>query len=506
MYLVSNSGTQVTDSVDHKFSAKKKQASLFFRAVLLSWIFIKLRGLLFNKIFSNYLDQEDFGSFNFLFQTATFIGSVSTLGLVNAIFRYTSVYSEQNNRKKIANLMITSFFVGFGIFILAFSGFIILSSLDADTYGKFGNLTTGLIGIFGFLLILQNLISGYVQVERRSIAYILLNVIIVYSNLILAVIFSLFMTVGVNELLIAYVISYGGFLGIYCIKFVLDNGLGTFSKEQFRLIIKFSAPSFLLTPFLNFFNFLQYYLLNISMGEEAIALFVISLSVAGFLNIVVNSASLSFRSLQFNLFDSNEHTKLKSLTNKVTRIYVASLIPIILLIWYNADLLIDLLSNSSYVSFETTFGTLILGMGYLFRVMLNTTCQSPYYYKETTKIALLYFIAVVVSGFLSVFLVSIYGILGVALAFTIHDFLRWIFVFPFSQKLYPTQYSGKKMTLLVIPTSLSVLVFFILLNFFTWNVIFVSIVSLLVYAIFLFGLRLVSFEEIKTLSQTLFRK
>jgi len=117
-----------SSSTDWKeeITQKKKQTTFFFRVILISWIFIKIRGLIFNKFFTNYLKTEEFGIFNFLFQTATFIGNISTLGLNNSVFRFTSLYSEQKNRKRISNLLVTCLFIGTGAFIGFFGIYIIL--------------------------------------------------------------------------------------------------------------------------------------------------------------------------------------------------------------------------------------------------------------------------------------------------------------------------------------------------------------------------------------------
>lgn len=494
------------DAKENRVSEAKKQASIFFRAIFLSTILIKLRGIIFNKFFTNYLEQEEFGNFNFLIQTATFFGGVSVLGLDNAIFRFTSIYSEQGIRRKISNLFVTCVFIVSAVFILIFGGYIVIISLNSDAFEDISSFMIAMIGILGFFILIRTLLNVYVQAERRWKAYILLNVIAVYLNLCLAVIFSIFANGRVKEIILAYIISYGLFLILYIIKFFQDNGIGTFSKEELVEAVKFSAPGFFLTPLINFFNYLQYFLLNHFSGSEAVGLFVICVSLTGFLNIPLLSASYSFRSLQYGLFDSKEHSKLKSLTNKVTRVYVSFYTPMILIIWYNAALLIEILSNATFITSETLFGTLILGVGYLFKALLHSTGQSPYFFKETKKIGKKYFYAVIISLLLSLVLVPVFGIIGIALVFTIHDILRWFFVFSLAQNLFSIEYSSQKMVLVLIPAVVSTIVFLLLNNIFPQIAVFLSIFSITIYFCLIFGFKILTFKEIEQIIRTLLER
>ncbi|MFX0119028.1 MAG: lipopolysaccharide biosynthesis protein [Promethearchaeota archaeon] len=491
--------TERTEYSEEKIVSKKKRTSSFFKVILISWGFIKLRGVIFNKIFTNILSKDDFGLFNFLYQTAVFIGTISCLGVNDAVFRFTSIYSEENDRKRISNLMITSIFIVSGIFVVVFGIFLVLSKIGVQ---NFNDLAIVLIGSYSFFFLIQILVNGYIQAEQRSFGYILLSVIIVYSNLILSVIFTIFINSGANDLLLAYILSQGIFVTFYLLKFIVDNGIGQFDLDELKNVMKYSLPRLIIYPFLPMFNYLLYFLLNFFNGSDAVALFVITLSVAGLLNIIDNAFFMPFAGLQYNLFDAKEHKSLKSLVNKLVRIYIAFLIPIILLIWINSSLLIAIFANEEYITSETVFGTLILALGFLFKALLRFTCQGPYFYQKTAKISVLYLCAVVASSVLGLFLIPLLGIVGMAISLTLHDLFRWLFVFPYSQKLFPIEFSTLKIVSIIIPTSAFILCIMIL-SIFSLPTLLISVLCVLVYFGLLFGLKIVHVNEVKRLFKTI---
>ncbi|UCG03309.1 MAG: oligosaccharide flippase family protein [Candidatus Heimdallarchaeota archaeon] len=501
-----------TDDInDHEvkqraIAQKKKQTSGFFKSMTISWGLIKLRGLIFNKIFTNYLDQNEFGRFNFLIQTATFLGSFGTSGLSGAIFRFTSVYTEEKNRRKISNLIITSLILATGFYIIITGVYLVLVSMEFFSFKNFNTIVVVLVGSFGFFYLLQNLSNAYIQAQRRFLSYVIVNVAVVYSNLIIAVLFVFFSEPGANELVLSYVLSHGFFISIYFLKIIFDNGLGSFSKEELTNVVKYSAPTLIISPFYNLFNYLQYFLLTFFAGEQAVALFVICLSVIGFLNIIVNPISSAFSSLQYSLFDSNEHDYLKSLINKMTRVYMALLVPIIVLFWYNAPFLIEILSNSEFVNSETVLGTLILGFSFLFKALLHFTCQGPYFFKKTPEISLLYLRAVIIAGISSLIIVPIFGLLGMCTSFLLHDFFRWFFVFPFSQKVFRIKYSLVRILSIGIPTMFFLTVSLVSEIIFGLPSLLASICGLLSYLIILFSLKITGVNETKQLMRQLLKR
>ena len=485
---------------------KKKQVFGFFKATAISSGLIKLKSLIFNKIFSNYLNQNEFGRFNFLLQTAVFLGSLGTTGFSSAVFRFTSIYTEEKNRKRISDLIITSLIMATGFYILIISAYLIFTNLISFSFDNFNIILIGLIGSFGFFYLLQSLFNAYIQAQQRSFAYIIVNVVVVYSNLIIALLFVIFSEPGPNELILSYVLSHGFFISLYFLKIIRDNGLGFFSKEELTNVITFSAPILIISPFYHFFNYLQYFLLTFFAGEESVALFVITFSIIGFVYILESPVSIPFSSLHYRLFDSTEHEYLKSLINKMTRIYIALLVPIIILFWYNSPFLIDILSNPEFVNSETVLGTLILGLGFLFKALLHFTCQGPYFYKKTREISLLYLRAVFFAGILSLFIVPMFGLLGMCVSFLLHDFFRWLFVFPFSQRLFQIKYSLGKIVSISIPTVVLLTTSLISETIFVLPPLLASICGLISYLIILFSLKIIEINETKRLMKQLFSR
>lgn len=508
---------KIDDDNNSKVDIRTRETTRYLKIVFISWIFIKLRGLIFNKFFTNLFGnqfgeqqgKEKFGQFNYLLQTGRFAADTATLGMTGTVFRFTVIYSEEANRKKIANLMTTSLIAVSGLAIPVFM-ITILLNLDAIfNIAVIPLITISLLGLYSYFLILQNLLNGYIQAERRSISYMFMNTGMFYVNLILGIIFVLVINIEVTILFSAFVATQFIFISIFALKFLRDNGFGRFSIKEFIKIAKYTGPFILVSPVLSFFNYLQYFLLIFYVGEEAIALIAIVISVAGFLNIIVDPISSSIGSLQFSLFDTNEHEKLRKLINRVSRFYVAILIPPILFLWANASFFIELLSNSSYITDETLILVLILGLGYFFRIMLHLSGQGHYFYKKTKGISTLYLLAALISIVMSFVFIQYFGIIGMGLSLLLLDILNFIFVFPFSQRLFPIKYSYKKLLLISIPTGIiiALILFVQQLQRLSYLESFIfSIIWGLIYLILIYALRIVNITETKELFKILRNK
>lgn len=476
---------------------KKRQASKFFQVIFLSWIFIKIRGLIFNKIFTNYLSKDDFGNFNFYLKTATFLGSVSTVGVQSAVFRYTSLYSENNKKKKIGNLFLMAGIITTTVYSLVVGCYLISIYIGIFSFANYSIFLVLAIGFYGFFYLLFILINSYIKAQRRTLSYVIINVVVIYANLGLALFFVFLSGARINELMFSYLASLSFFVILYVIKIFLDSGLGDITKDDLMEILRYSSPYFVSFPILQISNYILYYLLDFYHGGVAMAFFVLALSTAGFLNIIDSSMTSAYHSLQFSLFDSKQHLYLSNLNEKVMRIFLAFLIPIILALWYNSPIVILLLSNESFITSDTYYGTLILSCTFFFKAILLFIGQGAYLHRKTKIMAILNSAASITTIFIGIVLIPVFGILGMCLSLLADQILRMIIISPYSQKNFKMKVPIGKLFLLIIPTSLFIVITEFLITFFDLFPFFAIIPSLIIYLSIILLLKIVSINETK---------
>ena len=114
--------------------------------------------------------------------------------------------------------------------------------------------------------------------------------------------------------------------------------------------------------------------------------------------------------------------------------------------------------------------------------------------------------AVIIAGILSLFIVPMFGILGMCVSFMLHDFFRWLFVFPFSQRLFKIKYSIAKIISISIPTLFFLTISLVSETIFVLPPLLASIYGLLSYLIILFSLRIVEVNETKQLMKQLLKR
>ena len=497
--------------LENHVEKKKRQTYNFFKFITISWILIKLRGIIFNKFFTNYFTntygaidgQNKFGQFNYLIISSTFVSSLAYASASNSVSRHTVEYVENQKRLELANMIMTTFILMTAVFLVIFPFFSIFNYYSIQGFPISIPAILLFILIYGYLLLIQNMYLEYVLAERKSVSYLFLNVIGPILNLIFSLGFVLIIFVDVGELLIAFFLSLFIVIFIYTIYIFSQVGIGKFSLLELKNILKYSGPLLIVTILSPFFDYTNAFLLNFYFGGNLLAIYVIAQSIAGMMSIVINSISSSVSSLQMSLFDSKEFEILKSFIRKFLRIYLIIVIYGVLFLWQNARFFILLFSNETYLSEDTIIAIVILGSSYIFIKLLHITGQGPYFYKKTDIISKRYFYAVIIALIASIILTPTFGLIGVCFAILLHHVLRFLFVFPASQKLIKMPIDYSKLILLIFPTGLSLLlIFFIPTNsllgegilWILWSGVFIIVV---------FVLKLTSISEIKTILKNL---
>lgn len=391
-------------------------------------------------ILTRYLTQEEYGQIAMFQLLVAALSAVAGLGVVGASAR--KYYDQDITHDQLKDFNGACFQILF-ISTLIISPFIlffykelsVLLAIPADWI--FISLTIASLGF-----ILQIRLSQW-QIRNQAKQYGSLQIV----NSLINVLFSLLLVITLNlgpsgrvdAQLITVLIM--GLLSLYYLK--QDNLVNFFSFKliYIREALNFGLP--LMPHIIGIFILSSFdrYIINKELGLESAAIYMVSYQLSSALGIVFDAINKAYVPWLYALLKKDaEKDKLKIV--KGTYLYMVVLLILAMLSFILGPPVVIFIAGEKYAQAGSIIGYLCAGQ--IFGGMYLMVANYIFYSKKTEYLSLVTIMSGAISVALMLTLIQYNGLIGVAQAFAISQFIRFLSTWLLSAKVQPMPWSLHK--------------------------------------------------------------
>jgi len=405
----------------------------------------KAIGIILLPLYTKHLTVTDYGVLGIFEITLFILAEFFTFGQKSSILRFyhLSPYSE---KPKTTVFSISSFLVVASVLFM--TGLYLLSrpishcfenSLLFEVYIK---LSASII----FFRIINGLFLNVLRIQEKSTIYVISNLLKLAVNLGLNIYLIAVLNMGVQGILISYLVSEIILLFILIpnitsiLSIDYDNNLVRESlKYGFPLV--FNALAALLL------NMGNRYILKLLVDYKEVGLFTLGHKIAGLLNVfVIQSFSLSFIPLAYKIYGKKDDKR-----------YYSKLLTYFSFILVWVGLGISLFNNEIVKIFtkSTDYWQAIplipiLVLAYIFSGGKMVVSLGLFLEQQTKYIAISTICALIINIGLCFLLIPHFNMYGAAYAGLVSFIFLYIFSYYLAQKYYPIPYENQKLVILFI--------------------------------------------------------
>lgn len=388
--------------------------------------------LILLPILTRLLSQKEYGEVTMF---------VLLVGLLNAfiginthafiIRKYYDLVSEKN-KKDANNSSVIIFVISFVLVLLTLK---IFGSTISNIFGLSSNQLY-LAALSSASMYLINFRLAHWQVRRKVVVYTSFQFSLAVANLFLTLILLFYYFNGAQSRIDAYVMSTI-LLGLVAFIFVLKDNLLSFdlpSKSMFLEALKFGSPlilhlagSFLLVA-------ADRVVINATMSLSDVGVYMVAIQVSLVLNVVFSAINKAYVPWLFDLL-SKENKNMNLQIVRITFIYFASLMVIMVLGFFVAPSLLKIIVGDKFMAASDLVGYVILGQCFFGAYLMVT--NYIFYAKKTHVLALITSLSGLLNLLLLYFMTINFGLFGAAYSFVIAMIFRFVITAIFSNRVLP---------------------------------------------------------------------
>ena len=462
----------------------------------------KLVGFILLPIYTKEIAVNDYGVLGLL-ELIELVGvQVLAVGLHQALLRWLSLSKEEAEKKSIVfTIFICLMVVGL------LSVLVIVSTKENLSVLLFGNPIYSNYLIYVFISIsfinLAKISQTILRVEERTVLYTISILVQFIVSVILNIYFVAILKLGVEGVLLAYVIS-SGVLFLILFPFLVSRSRLKFDIPVLREMMIFSYPFILTAISATILQMGDRYLLSKLSSLTEVGLYSLGYKFSNVLKIfIIDSFLLGFPIIGWQVVKNNE--KPREFFSKIFTYFIFALIWISLVISVYAKGIIHLVAlNKSYwdsylVIPYLLVGVIMLGWAYFSFFIL----QIP---KKTKHISVILTVAAVVNIGINLLLIPKYGMMGAAYSRIISNFIAMVLAYILAQKYYEIKYEFKRLPVLFVIA----LVLYIVSGLFdplalVYRITFKGLL-ILAFPFLLYFLKFYDAEELKNLKRLIFKR
>lgn len=395
---------------------ENRSKKLIKNTAILSFGTICTKGIMFlmTPLFTRWLTQSDYGTFDLIITYISLLVPIITLDCGEAVFRLLLDKNEENRHKKIITNAIVIDFIGF---IISLVVTIVISVL----YSKMRELAI----YFVILLILESINTLMTMIARgikKINIYTIANILFVIAMTISVTIFVKFLNMQLNGILLGYIVGYIVSILFIIIKSNVNKYISFkyFDKEVAKEMLKYSLP---LIP-----NTLSWWIVNVSdrtivsiiLGTSANAILAVANKIPNLCQTLFNVFHVSW---QENATETIKDKDIEQYYNNVMNTMINILSSICVVILSANFLIFNYLFEKEY--FEAYFQVPILILSIIISMLAQFIGGIYIARKETSKNGKTTIISAVVNIIIHISLIKFIGIY----AATISTLVSYIVLF-----------------------------------------------------------------------------
>lgn len=420
-------------------SPKVKKSSVY----LFGKVAEQISGLIITWLLITRLTMEEYGIYNFLISFSVYFGIFSSFGLVSAFHRYFPDFFQRKSNSPLFRI------IKFGMLfrVLTLSVVILLIYMFFDEIGQFFQIENYfqhfLLFSIGAIFLLQ---ANFLE---RILETLFLHKYVAYANIVHTFIrFSCLVPIFYLDLGLLYVIwaefiANLALLTIYYFYYKLNTNLKTERSKRARHFWKFSSlKQYLSFSHLSFLNEVGAVLVHISTDFIIIAHFLGAIALSKYAFVVQVSYLISkflptkiLKSLIIPIYfsryiESANKLELDKMFHLISKITAFILFPILTLMVVLGKEFISHVFDPRYLD---SYSVMIILC--IYYIILSFPVSLPLQMIEKSEVMLISKLALFYHLVMSILLVQVWGIAGVALSTTSAVLLKKVFEY-FASKKY----------------------------------------------------------------------
>jgi O-antigen/teichoic acid export membrane protein len=281
--------------------------------------------------------------------------------------------------------------------------------------------------------------------EKRPKSTVVLTFLQALTLIGFNVLFVLVLGMGLTGAFYAKLVA-GVLMVPLALKYI-NRWIGKFRLLDFGLLkemVRYSLPFIPASISIWMINLSAVFFLNGKVTDADLGLFQVAFTLAGFGGIVVNSFQQAWAPFAFSIIHQENA---KETYGKILLVYLMVIGSITLLISLFSLEALMIIATPSYYGAAAIASILVFSA--MFSGLTNIADLGSAISKKTAPLGMVYSMSAVILVVLNIFLIPKYGVIGAALAVSISQLISPIFVFYFSQKVYPIPYDFVRATFFV---------------------------------------------------------
>ncbi len=438
-------------------------------------------------IYTRYLTPSDYGTLELVELTVEIFSIVASAGIINGMSKYYYQYKDENDKNELVFTIFAIILISYIAFCAM--GILFSKKLSLMVFGSDSNhflIMLAMVNLFFSMLVIVPF--NYLRTKQKSVFFVVISLMKLLVQLSLNILFVVYLKMGVVGVLYSTCISsllIGSYLSVYIIREVSWK----FSLTKARELMIFGYP-FIITGFAAFINtFSDRFFLNKYCDIASVGIYSLGYKF-GFLLMAFPISPL-FQIWQVQRFEIVLQENYTNDCNKFFLWFTIITISTALFIALTVSDILALMSNSAF--WEAKNIVPIILIAYYFQACTDFFNFGIYYSGKSKFMAYATAIAAIAIVVMSFILIPKYGMYGAAWATLICFFVRLLYVYIYSQKLYFIKYNLKE-AMIVISTAVLMYLFYLLTRIYLNNVnIYLSILISLCFfgsyitALFLLG-------------------
>lgn len=395
----------------------------------LNWVFNTIFFMSFWILLGKTLSPDSYGMIAVALQVATFLSSLSLVGLGTTINKLIPELVERKRRDKIRSLISVSLTIVL-FFSLIFSGGLIIFSLQFPNFLKLSSdvlwLVVVTIIVMTFANILANIHYGFQNMKKYFLTYFYGGL----SMIIFALLFT-YLGLGYVGAIIAFTLSY-----VVMFLTRLERNMFKISKKTSidkKIIVKYCIPAFVVVCLSSILTNSQFIILSSMKTAEITGLFAVAMKITAAISIIPKVFSSALFPIISGLsVDKNSKSKQSYLISLVFRYSIFIVLPVAFFAIFFSKYIILFFSTAEYLSAMDflpilVLGGIILGLANQFQSSLYAIGKPKKYRDSYVISSLVYLISAVI-------LTYYFSARGLAISYLLSAILLFAITFLFIKK------------------------------------------------------------------------
>lgn len=405
----------------------------------------KLIGYLLLRLYTTELGASGYGNFAIFDISLQIFVAVFLFSLPTAMMRW---YIPEKDEEKRRSILFTVFAA---VFVIALALMAILVPLrgkfsqlffQSDLYSRSFLILIVNIG----LQMLSTYTLTYLRMRQKSVVYMVLTVIRFTLVLVLNIFLVANRHMGVEGILLSQ-LAGNALLLIFTLIFIVKEFNFKFDMPIFREMMVYGFPLIFATLSVQMLRLSDKYIIFFMMDSVQTGVYNLGYKIASIVNVlVIHSFQLGFLPIAYGMIGK---PGAKRFYSKMLTYYVLVLVMCSLALILFAKEMVMFASPNETAFMDAMKVIPVLAIGFIFEGMRQIFAINFHIMKKTRYNAWINMTAAVISVGLSIFLVQIFGYMGVAYSVASCVFLNMALFYIFSRKVYKVPYEMRKIATMI---------------------------------------------------------